>query len=267
MTRIAIRDTHLYVSDTHTSGTPIVFSHGLLWSHRMYEHVIQDLKKEFRCIAYDHRGQGRSDIESTRSTSIETVTEDAIALIDSLDIGPVHFVGLSMGGFVGMRIAARRPDLIRRLVLISTASTEEPVENHKKYQLLNTVTRLFGVRIVASSVMPIMFGDSFLKDIDRQKEKRQWQKELIGNRRAVTKAVQGVIERADFTHELAKISCPTLVLHGTEDRAIAPKRAQEMAEKIPDSIWVQTDQGGHSLPIECPHFVVTQLQQFLRDHP
>ena len=264
MSRTAIRDTHLFISDTQSSRTPIVFSHGLLWSHKMYDRVIQDLKKEFRCIAYDHRGQGESAPVTTRTVPIEQITEDAIALIESLDIGPVHFVGLSMGGFVGMRIAARRPDLIRRLVLISTASEEEPAKNHKKYRLLNAVTRLFGVRVVASSVMPIMFGESFLNDPSRRTEQTQWRNELIRNRRDVTKAVQGVIERHDVTHELQHISCPTLILHGSEDRAIAPKRAKQMAEIIPNATWQQTHKGGHSLPLECPEFVVTQLQQFFR---
>lgn len=267
MSQVAVRDTHLFVSDSNTSGPPIVFSHGLLWSHRMYSSVIQELRGAYRCIAYDHRGQGQSVTEPRRSVAIETVTEDAIALIESLNIGPVHFVGLSMGGFVGMRIAARRPDLIQKLVLISTTSEAEPDENHRKYRLLNTITRLFGVRIVASSVLPIMFGSSFLNDQNRAHEKAQWRKELIGNRRAVTQAVQGVIERDAVTHELSQIVCPTLILHGTEDRAISLSRAKEMVQHIPNVTWVQTEFGGHSLPIECPDFVLEHLTAFLETDP
>ena len=53
---------------------------------------------------------------------MDTLTDDAVALIESLGVAPVHYVGLSMGGFVGQRIAARRPELIRTLSLLDTSA-------------------------------------------------------------------------------------------------------------------------------------------------
>lgn len=262
MPHLPINGTQLYVQDTGGTLPPIVFSHGLLWSHEMYTDAIHQLNSRFRCVSYDHRGQGQSDKSSRSAISIETLTEDAIALIESLDIGPVHFVGLSMGGFVGMRLAARRPDLIRSLVLISTSADKEPSSNIPKYTVLNWITKLFGVGAVASAVMPIMFGKTFLNHSERTEERAHWKKKLTENERSVTHAVRGVFEREGVEAELAQIRCPTLILHGSEDAAISIQRVDALQTKIPHSTLVRTPIGGHSLPMEQPQFVSTHLDQF-----
>src|SRR5205823_2727516 len=122
---LAVNGVRLYYDDTGGSGEPIVFSHGLLWSGRMFEAQVAALRGRYRCITYDHRGQGRSDVPRARSHDMETVTDDAASLIEALGAAPVHFVGLSMGGFVGMRLAARRPELLRSLVLLETSADPE----------------------------------------------------------------------------------------------------------------------------------------------
>ena len=138
-------------------GVPVVFSHGLLWSGAMFDAQVEALSPRFRCIAYDHRGQGRS-ASSPAAYDMERLTSDAAVLIEKLGAGPCHFVGLSMGGFVGMRLAARRPELLRSLTLVETAADGEPRLNVPKYRALMLVSRAFGFRPVVGPVMKIMFG-------------------------------------------------------------------------------------------------------------
>src|SRR3954464_3832430 len=109
-----VNGTQLHVEDTGpgSSGETIVFSHGLLWDTSLFAPQIAALRSTYRCIAWDHRGQGKSASDHRHCIGIELVTQDAIALLTLLSPNPVHFVGLSMGGFVGMRIAARRPELV-----------------------------------------------------------------------------------------------------------------------------------------------------------
>ncbi|MGZ3459308.1 MAG: alpha/beta fold hydrolase, partial [Archangium sp.] len=159
-----VNGTRLYYEDTGGSGEPIVFSHGLLWSGRMFDKQVPALKDRYRCITYDHRGQGQSDVWKVNTVDMETVYADAVGLIEKLGVGPCHFVGLSMGGFVGMRLAARRPELLRSLALLETTADPEPAENVPRYKLLNFVMRWLGPRLVAKQVMRIMFGRSFLED-------------------------------------------------------------------------------------------------------
>ena len=257
-----IRGIELHVED-RGSGPPILFSHGLLWSARMYAPQVAALSSRYRCIAYDHRGQGRSEIPPERTIEIETVTDDAIALIEKLGIAPCHFVGLSMGGFVGMRIAARRPELVKSLSLLETAADEEPAKNLPKYRVLNTVTRLGLLRLVADRVMPIMFGDSFLEDPARRAERDRLVQELRGNRRRIYRAVNGVLTRKSVAEELGRIRCPTLVVHGEEDRAIAKQRALALHAGIAGSELVLLPRGGHTITLEEPEAVTDELSRFI----
>src|SRR5215470_17391800 len=134
----------LYYEDTgDKSKETIVFSHGLLFSCRMFDAQVAAFNDRYRCIAYDHRGQGQSEV-ARDGYDMETVYEDGAALIKALDCAPCHFVGLSMGGFVGMRIAARQPQLLKSLILLETSADPEPLENVPKYKRLNFVARWFG---------------------------------------------------------------------------------------------------------------------------
>ena len=180
--------------DEGAGADTVVFSHGLLMSADMFAAQVEALKGSYRCIAFDHRGQGKSAVTES-GYDMETLAEDAAGLIESLGVAPCHFVGLSMGGFVGMRLAARRPELLRSLTLIETSAEPEDKANVPRYRLLNFIARWFGLRLVVSQVMPIMFGQTFLNDPDRRQEKALWRERLAANDRiGITRAVKGVVE-------------------------------------------------------------------------
>ncbi len=172
MPTIDVNATTLYYEDTGpgSSGETIAFSHGLLWDTSLFAPQIAALRERYRCIAWDHRGQGKSGADHRKCIGIELVTQDAIALLDKLGVAPVHFVGLSMGGFVAMRVAARRPDLVAKLVLLETSADPEPIENVKRYRLLTAVVRTLGPTVVRGRTAPIMVGRTILEDRARKTE-------------------------------------------------------------------------------------------------
>src|SRR5215470_9518243 len=145
MPSISVNGGSVWYDERGSGPETIVFSHGLLWSGGMFDAEVAHLSPRYRCIAYDHRGQGRSP-PSPGPYDMETLAEDAAALIGALDAAPCHFVGLSMGGFVGMRLALRRPALLRSLVLVDTAADAEPRANVPKYRAMSLVARLLGYR-------------------------------------------------------------------------------------------------------------------------
>jgi pimeloyl-ACP methyl ester carboxylesterase len=260
---VKIEGAELHVEDTGGAGPPIVFSHGLLWSGRMFGAQVEHLRGRYRCIAYDHRGQGRSP-ESATPYDMDVLAQDAAALIEKLGVGPCHFVGLSMGGFVGMRLAIRRPELLRSLVLVDTAADPEPRRNIPKYRAMAFVTRLFGYRPLVGTVMKIMFARAFLTDPERAAERRQWEQHLMELRVAPTRtALEAVITRRPIEAELGKIGTPTLVVHGAEDTAIVTPRARRMADGIPGARWVTVPRAGHSSTIEEPDAVSRAIGEFL----
>lgn len=264
MPTIRVRDTELYYEDSGGSGEVVVFSHGLLWSGRMFDAQVAALRgRRYRCVVYDHRGQGQSAPPDTRAVSIETCTEDAIALIEALSLEPVHFVGLSMGGFVGLRIAARRPELVRSLTLMETTAEPEPAENVPKYRRLALVARWLGLSLVAAPVMKIMFSRTFLEDPARAAEREQWRTRLLMNRRDIVAAVYGVVEREGCVDLLPRVLAPTLILVGDEDVATVPAKAEFLQKSIPGSILKVIPGAGHSSSVEQPERVNAALRDFL----
>lgn len=263
MSMLSVNGTELYYEDTGGAGQPVVFSHGLLWSTRLYDSQVDALRGRYRCIAYDHRGQGRSAVPPNNVIDMETLYLDAVALIEKLGVGPCHFVGLCMGGFIGMRLAARRPDLLRSLVLLETSGEPEPLANVPRYALLSLITRLAGVRPVADPVMRLMFGRSFLRDPNRAEERALWRARLLENRRDIWRSVNGIIKRRGVTHELPSIRVPTVVVVGEEDVATVPAKAEHLHQLIPGSRLVRLPRGGHSATVEEPAIVNATLGTFL----
>ncbi|RKH39068.1 alpha/beta fold hydrolase [Corallococcus sicarius] len=262
----SVNGTRLYYEDTGGVGDVVLFSHGLLWSTRLFDPQVEALRGRFRCIAYDHRGQGQSAVPPDAAIDMETVYADAVALIESLGVGPVHFVGLSMGGFVGLRLAARRPDLVRSLVLLETSTDPEPAANVPKYTALNLIARYMGLAPVTGVVMRIMFGASFLTDPGRAAERALWAARLRQNRRDIWRAVNGVIKRKSVADELPRIRTPTLVIVGEEDRATVPAKSERIHSLIPGSKLVRLSRGGHSSTVEEPALVNAELAPFLTQH-
>jgi len=260
MAKINVNGVELYYEIHGEESETIVFSHGLLWSGRMFEKQVDALKANYKVVVYDHRGQGRSS-ESSEGFTIEDNYEDALALIKALNLAPCHFAGLSMGGFVAMRLAARNPDLIKSVILMDTSADEEP--HTFKYTLLNTVVKLMGVKAVTNKVMPIMFGTKFLNDPSRVKEREFWKKQLESNKKSITKAVNAVISRKSVYHELPVIKCPVLIIVGDLDVATVPEKSIRIHNQLTNSRLKVIDGAGHSSSIEEPEKINQAILEFL----
>lgn len=254
----------LFYEEKGKGKETVVFSHGLLWSHRMFQSQVDFLSNNYRVIAYDHRGQGQSEVKGP--FDMDTVAEDAAALIRELCDGPVHFVGLSMGGFVGMRLAARHPKLIKSLILLETSANSEPVENLPKYKTLNGIVKWLGViPPVASKVMHIMFAESWLSNSSNAASIKYWKSELSSNKRSISGPVEGVIYRKGVEDELSKISCPTLIIVGDEDVATKPEKSKYIQMGIAKAKLHMIAGAGHSSCVEKPDQVNRLISDWLGD--
>lgn len=263
MPTIRVNGANLYYEEQGSGPETIVFAHGLLWSCRMFDEQVAALKDRYRCVAFDHRGQGQSEI-TPDGYDMDTLSEDAAALIEALNCAPCHFVGLSMGGFVGMRLAARRPELLKSLILLETSADPEPAENISKYKLLGFVTRWLGPGLVVDRVMPVMFGQKFLTDPARAAERQMWRERLRSNRRVgITRALNGVLARKGIYDEIAKIRVPTLIIVGDQDVATVPAKSERMHARITGSRFVTIPGAGHTSSAEEPAAVNAAINEFL----
>ena len=267
MPTVEINGCQLHYEESGSGPETIVFSHGLFWSGRMYEAQRAELSRSYRCIAFDHRGQGQSQVTEA-GYDMDELWLDAAAVIEKLGNGPVHWVGLSMGGFLGMRLAARRPELLRSLSLLNTAADKEPLRNRPKYLVLGGLARLLGFKPFVGEAMKSMFGRPFLTDPARAVEREELRQRLIGNDlRGAIRSLMGVVVRKPVENELHKIKCPTLVVIGERDAAIKPPRSRRMAGLIAGSKVVEIPRAGHSSTMEEPAAVTAALEGFLGGLP
>ncbi|HCC78029.1 MAG: alpha/beta hydrolase [Chloroflexi bacterium GWB2_49_20] len=264
MPNLKINGASIYYEEHGSGAETLVFSHGLLWSGAMFKDQVTALKDRFRCITYDHRGQGQSEVTQS-GYDIESLYKDSIALIEALDCAPCHFVGLSMGGFVGLRLGIRRPDLLKSLTLIESSSDPESMETARSYRMLNIVARWIGLQLVADRVMQIMFGQKFLNDPGRASLKQEWKQRMVANDRVgITRAVSGVITRQGVTEQLGQIKTPTLIIVGDQDVATVPRKAEQMHAGIPNSQLVIIPGAGHTSTLEEPEAVTAAMEAFLK---
>ncbi|MTE15866.1 alpha/beta fold hydrolase [Nocardia aurantiaca] len=247
----------------HEDPQAIVFGHGLLFGGWMFGPQIEALRGRYRCITIDWRGQGETP-PTAGGYDMDTLAADAAGLIHHLGVAPVHWVGLSMGGFVGQRLAARQPDLLRSLTLLDTSARQEDPAKIGEYKRLALAVRLFGFRAIQTLVEPHMFGPAFRSDPASGPVIREWSGRLRRLRRtAVHAAVLGVADRASVLDEIPAITVPTLVAVGADDQATPPDRAREITALIPEARLEIIDTCGHTSTIEQPDVVATLLARFL----
>jgi pimeloyl-ACP methyl ester carboxylesterase len=253
------------------TGTPpdrpeaptIVFGHGLLFSGWMFHPQIAVLRERYRCVTVDWRGQGHSP-PARGGYDMDALTADAVALIQELGVGPVHWIGLSMGGFVGQRIAARRGELLRSLTLLDTSATADEPGKARRYRLLAWLQQFVGITAVLATVKPILFGPAFLADPANAETIDEWVHRLARlDRTAIRKAVYGVADRLPISHEITGISVPTLVIVGSDDSATPPAESEQIATLVPGAELHIVPDCGHTSTLEQPETITSLLEKFL----
>lgn len=268
MTLVQVNGIQLNITD---SGPPpgkpdapvLVLGHGLLFGTSMWRHQVDVLRSSYRCVAVDWRGQGATPA-TPDGYDMDTLYADLVALIEHLDVGPVHYAGLSMGGFVGQRLAARRPDLVRSLVLIDTSAGPEDPEKVRKYRLMAGVYGIFGFKPLQSQVAPIMFSPAFLLTDQGRATVDTWVAELAGqDRKGVKKAIRGVTDRLPVEDEIRSITAPTLVVVGSDDPATPVAKAERIAAAIGGSRLDVLAGVGHVSALEDPARINALMTDFL----
>lgn len=264
MPTVHVNGVELYYVEAGAGPETVVLSHSYLVDHRHFAAQIEALSGEYRVLAYDHRDHGESE-KTPGPYGMEEIYADGLAFVEAVASPPCHWVGLSTGGFVGLRIAARRPELLRGLAVMASAGDAEPTFRRLEYALLLAVVGRFGYRPVVGQAMKAMFGRSFLRDPRRREERAEWRRRLEANPpEAMVRFGRAIFWRDDVRAELARIAAPTLVLAGELDRAVTPARARDTARRIPGARFETVPGAGHLSTVEKPEWVAARLAEFLR---
>lgn len=265
MPTVKVNGVELYYKESGSGQAAIVFSHGLLMDQSMFEAQRAAFESRYRVIAYDHRGQGQSADPGT-GYDMDTLAEDASGLIRALGVGPCHFAGLSMGGFVGMRLAARHPELVRTLTLLNTGAKKEGAFNRLRYGFLSQLVKMVGTAPFVSIAVKELFGRTTRESNDPAKRKMlaTWTDKLRMRPKYIANSILAVMNRKEFSdQELAAITCPTLIVAGEDDTAQAPAHSEHLGASIPGSKLVRIPQCGHSSSLEQPDAVIAAIRELI----
>lgn len=262
MNNVSVNGVNLFYQSVGDGEETVLFSHGYLMNHSMFDGQIQALSQQFRCISYDHRGHGQSEVTKD-GYELDNLVNDAIALIEELNLAPVHFVGMSTGGFIGMRIAIKRPDLLASLVLMDTSAQAEPPSDIKKYRALMWIVKYIGWWPVINQAMQLLFYKHFLDDPQRKAEVKKWRAIISGhNKQGMIRFGKGIFSRSCILEKLSKIDLPTAIIVGEKDVSTTPDCSKTMANAIKGSKLYIISDAGHSAAVENPHEVASAIQDF-----
>lgn len=265
MSTIKVNGVELFYKESGSGQETIVFSHGLLMDHTMFEAQRAAFEARYRVIAYDHRGQGQS-ADPGFGYDMDTVAADAAALIEALKAAPCHFAGLSMGGFVGMRLASRRPELVRTLTLMNTGAQKEAAASRVRYGFLAQLVKIVGTGPFTGIAVQELFGGSTRASTDPAKQKmlKEWTAKLRSRPKSAAHALMGVMNRPEFSgRELEAIRCPTLIITGEDDTPQAPGNSEKLKAAIRNSRLVRIPGCGHSSSLEAPQEVIVAMRELL----
>lgn len=263
MPTVDVNGVSLFYESKGEGPETIVFSHGYLMDSTMYAEQVNELSKNYRCICFEHRGHGRSELAHDGYTMDNLVT-DAIALIEALNLGPVHYVGMSTGGFVALRIALRRPELLRSMALLSTSAEGESTSALKKNTLLLNVVHWIGWWPVIGQVLKMVFHSTFLNDTSRRQEINYW-KDIFTkqNKRTMYLFGKAIFARdKSLLNQLTKISLPTLVIVGEKDLLTPVSRSRNLATHIQGADLIEIPDAGHGVTMEKAPQVTAALRNF-----
>lgn len=248
-------------------GDPILLVHGFPLDHSMWAAQIEALSQTHSVIAPDLRGFGKSreasSINFLESISMLQFAEDLASILDVLNIGqPVHYCGLSMGGYIAWQFAQHEPKRLRSLILCDTKATADSLE--AKQARLETAERVLteGSEILALSMPEKLFSPKTLQEqpavvASVQETIRATSPHIIAA------ALRGMAARPDMTSELVEINVPTLVIVGEDDVLTTPQEMQSIADSIPNARFAKISRAGHMAPLEQPDMVNQAILQFL----
>ena len=246
-----------YVVDGPAGGPAVLLGGSLGTSVEMWRPQLAALTERFRVIRYDHRGHGGSAVPPG-PYRIDDLGRDVVALLDRLELPRVHVGGLSLGGMVGMWLAANAPERVDRLMLLCTSALLGPPE---LWSNRAAAVRAGGMPAIADPVLARWFTPGF---VSRQPDVVDWARGLLTATSPVGYAgCCAAIQHMDLEPALASITAPTLVIAGADDPATPPAMAERIAAAIPGARLEIVPDAAHLANVEQPAIVNRLLLDFL----
>lgn len=213
-------------------GPVVVLSHALGCDLGMWDGVAAALQDRYTVLRYDHRGHGRSEAVPGPYT-MDALADDAAALIRAQAGGPVHFVGLSMGGMTAQALALRQPALLKSIVVANAACYYDDDAKAQWRARVQTVLAQ-GVAPIVDGALQRWFTPEFRVDVAHGGAARvaALGAALAASNAPAYAASCEAVAGIDFRTSNARVVCPALVIAGTRDEATSVAMSQAIVDSL-----------------------------------
>ena len=237
-----------------------VLAHALGCELTMWDALAHHLAEHGRVVRYNQRGHGDSEAPAGPYTMAE-LADDAARLIAELALGPVVWVGLSMGGMIGQELALRHPGLVRALVLANTTSGY-PAEAQAGWSQRIAGIQQGGLEAIVDGALQRWFHAGF--HAQQPQTVAHWRARVLACDAAGYIACCRAIAGLDTTARLPGIAVPALVIAGALDQGTPPEMARVIAQGIPGARLVVLPEASHLSVLEQPLAFRSTLDDWLR---
>lgn len=244
------------------AGPWVVMSHSLMCDLTMWAPQIQALKSDFRILAMDTRGHGKSEAPVGEYT-LEELASDARELLNKLEIERPHWVGLSMGGMIGMTYAIEKPNSFASLVLCDTTS-RIPETLYSTWQSRIDSARNNGMSSMVAGTLERWFTDEFRSE---PRPELNFVTNLIEST-PVTGFIGccHAIPKINCTDRLHEIQEPIKIIVGEQDAGTPVSMSEEIHSAAPGSELKIINGASHLSNLEKPQEFNEALLDFLKQH-
>jgi pimeloyl-ACP methyl ester carboxylesterase len=257
----------LYYEETG-SGRPILFIHEFSGDYRAWELQVRYFSRRYRCVTYNARGYPPSEVpDSVEKYSQRRAVDDAMNVLDFLKIDKAHVVGLSMGGFAALHFGIHYPNRALSIAVGAAGMGAEPEKSAQFKAEVEVVAQRWETE-GAKKFAPI-YGSGPGREQLELKDPRGFQ-EFISqlsehSEKGAALTLRGVQAKRpspfDLTSQLEKMTLPTLIIHGDEDRSCLGTGAF-LKRTIPSAGLMVFPKTGHTINLEEPALFNFALQDF-----
>lgn len=247
------------IPDYELTGPPqapvVVLSNSLGTDRTMWDAQLPALSARFRVLRYDQRGHGKTPATSG-PYDLELLGRDVLGLLDHLEIGRVHFAGVSLGGMTGMWLACNAPERIDRLALLCTSAALGPASDWRERA---EFVRANGTSAMVESTLQRWFTPALSS---RQDVSAKYGAMIAATDDEGYAGCCEAIAAMELDERLAEITAPTLVVAGYDDPATPPEHAERIAGSVAGARLEVLDSAAHLANVERSE----QVDRLLDEH-
>jgi 3-oxoadipate enol-lactonase len=244
----------------NTSGPVVLLSHSLATSLDLWSPQLAALEPQFRILRYDTRGHGASDAPQGAYT-LAQLAEDAVAIMDVLDIEAAHWVGISMGGMIGQAVALNHAARLRSLVLCDTAAVVPPEAQTLWQQRIEKACGE-GMAALADETLERWFTPPYLAKAPPGV--RRIRDMILSTPAPGFIGCSEAIRRLDFLDRLGDIRLPTLIMVGEQDPGTPVANSEAIHSRIKESHLEIIPSAAHLCNVEQTEAFNQKLLGFLQ---